>query len=751
VLFKVTALLASCTQHPGLHESSGFKVFADRVEQGTFVAQAISPVEIQSNYKSPTATKQNSRTSWKLTQDLSEYPKFQSKQTLLDALYNLSLEEVIENIGKEEHFSTGPHLKDIGTRDISYSILLALAITHPEISKANLMKKVNNGRIVQDTGTGGSWPVSSDRMTWSIAAWEIYKITGDKDWLKTAYKFIKRSMDEDLNVIWDYKKHLFRGESSFLNWREHSYPRWMEPIDIFNSINLSSQAIHFQSLKILTAMGRLLGHEVEKYDHIAKALQKSINKQLWLPEKAYYSQFLYGRDYLHKSEKSETLGEAFTILFDIAPRDRQKMIVANTPVLKYGIPCFYPQIPDVPPYHNDAIWPLVQAYWNWASAKTGNDKAVSHGLAAIMRPAALFLTNKENMVASTGDFDGTVTNSNGQLGSVAGMLSSVYRVIMGMNFEPEGLRFAPLIPKTYSGAHSLTNFKYRKAILNIEIVGFGNQIQRFYLDGKKNSSHIIPSDTEGVHHIRIELNNSFSKENRINLVKNRYTPETPVIQKVANQLVWRATHKNDKYLIYRNGQQIATTNQPRFDNIETETHAEYQVQSINKTKGLSFLSKPVRFVGENYQKSIEAEYYAPHSHFKSSNYSGYGFLMLSKRQNRNIDFGVRVPENGKYRVEFKYANGSGPINNDNKCCVRTLWVNRIYRGAVIFPQRGDNTWDEWGYSNSIEVELKQGYNRLTLSFEEFNENMNGKVNRTLLDHILVTRMEPYLQPLISQK
>jgi uncharacterized protein YyaL (SSP411 family) len=50
------------------------------------------------------------------------------------------------------------------------------------------MQKVKNQRIIQDTGTGGSWPVSTDRMIWALAANEIYNVTGDTDWLKTAFE-----------------------------------------------------------------------------------------------------------------------------------------------------------------------------------------------------------------------------------------------------------------------------------------------------------------------------------------------------------------------------------------------------------------------------------------------------------------------------------------------------------------------------------------------------------------------------------
>ena len=100
-------------------------------------------------------------------------------------------------------------------------------------------------------------------------------------------------------------------------------------------------------------------------------------------------------------------------------------------------------MPDIKPYHNDAVWPFVQAYWNIAAAKAGNILALNKGLAALYRAAAFFGTNKELFVASNGDYRGTAVNSDSQLWSAAGNAAMIFRIIMGMTFEPDGIRFAP--------------------------------------------------------------------------------------------------------------------------------------------------------------------------------------------------------------------------------------------------------------------------------------------------------------------
>ncbi len=74
----------------------------------------------------------------------------------------------------------------------------------------------------------------------------MYKATGDKDWLLEAYGIIKNSIDDDLKNVYDNITGMVRGESSFLDWREQTYPKWMQPADIFESENLGTNAVHYQ-------------------------------------------------------------------------------------------------------------------------------------------------------------------------------------------------------------------------------------------------------------------------------------------------------------------------------------------------------------------------------------------------------------------------------------------------------------------------------------------------------------------------
>ena len=100
---------------------------------------------------------------WKLSKDITAFPQYHSNEILPDALYNLALEEMQNAIEPDSTFRTGKEWAGVWTRDISYSIILSMGILQPKVAMISLKKKVKNGKIIQDTGTGGAYPISTDK------------------------------------------------------------------------------------------------------------------------------------------------------------------------------------------------------------------------------------------------------------------------------------------------------------------------------------------------------------------------------------------------------------------------------------------------------------------------------------------------------------------------------------------------------------------------------------------------------------
>jgi hypothetical protein len=691
---------------------------------------------IEAQYTRPRAA--DGRAIWARRADVSAFPQLTSPQPLLDALYRMSLEELTQLVRDDGALAAGAKWPGVWTRDVAFASVLGVAIVAPDAVRKSLMAKVDSaGRIIQDTGTGGSWPNSTDRMAWALAAWEVYAVTGDRDWLRRAYDIIRRSAQADRHAIFDAETGLAMGETSFMDWREQSYPRWMEPRDIARSQAVGTNAVHYATYVILADMARALGEPAAEWTATADRLRGSINTHLWQPQAGYYATFRYGRAYQALEGRSDALGEALAIIYGVADPARQAQIARSTPVVAFGAPTFWPYIPNMRRYHNGALWPFVSAFWTWAAGQAGNTAAVEHGLASIYRPAALFLTNKENMVAETGHFDGTVLNSDRQLWSVAGNLATHFRVLFGMRFRPDQLAFAPMVPPAYAGERTLSNLRYRGAVLTVTVRGHGNGVATARLDGRPVARAEVPATLTGAHTLEIVMNGRWPAD-RIALYENRWAPETPVAKIENGMLTWTPVPDAGRYTVYRNGKEYASTAMPyTMVGTREDSLAEWQV-SASRAMYTSFLSEPVRVVPTGVE-TVARPRGAPLER-EHAGFTGEGYVRLTREANTRVEVPMTVACGGVYDVDARYANGSGPINTEAKAAIRTLLVDGHEAGVLVMPHRGTDLWTDWGYGTTVRVRLSAGAHVLTLAFTPLDENMDGRINTALLDHLRLTRI-----------
>ena len=749
LLFLLLLMAFGCRQNPGIiYQNDSFTWQKDTISlnDGSIKAYAPDSYTIVSNY--PEAEFPDGK--WTRSRDLSHYPTYTAPTRMEEALFNLALEEVSIAVEPDSTLRTGKEWSGVWTRDVSYSILLGVSHLQTQASINSLVRKVDAlGRIIQDTGTGGSWPCSTDRNIWAVAVWEIYKVTGDKKWLEYIYPIIKRSLEDDILVSLDPQTGLLRGESSYLDWREQEYPRWMTPVDIYTSENLGTECVHYRAFSILAELESMFGtaEDAARYRAIAEGIRDGINKYLWMQDKGYYAQYLYGRSNLSASPRSETLGEALAILWGIASEQQAASICSSVACQDYGTACFYPNIADMSPYHNDAMWPFVQAYWMNACKKAGNSAGVMHSIAAISRLAAFCLTNKENMVIYDGRWQGTVINSSRQLWSIAGNLGIVYTVLFGIDFKPEGLHFAPFVPKEMAGVRRLEGFRYRGAIYDITLEGYGDGIRSFTIDGIKSEPFLDASES-GRHQVRIVLNGHL-KRSSVNMTANAYSPLTPIVRlqslgesdgSASASLVWDAVEKAVSYKVLCNGVEVASV-QGCADGAEScsfdlPSDGEYQVIAIEENGYESFASEPVSYFRTTILTDIVS------GKMESAPYSGYlgrGYVDLALDRNTDVSFTASVPEDGRYLIDFIYGNANGPINTENKCAIRTLYVDGKRLGPVVMPHCGTGAFDTWRLTNPLEGDLTAGKHTFRLVYQSENCNMNILTNSAALDHLRLRR------------
>ncbi|MDE6792172.1 MAG: hypothetical protein K2J48_03715 [Muribaculaceae bacterium] len=742
--------------------TDAYRWVGDTLYQDEFKAWAVSPEEIQSTYKGRPGYFMPVEQTWKRKNDLSAYPKVSGGNPLMEAVYNMGLDEMVNAVEPDTTLRTGKEWAGVWTRDVSYSIILSMAALQPEASMISLLKKINpEEQIIQDTGSGGAWPISTDRMIWTVAAWEIYKVTGDKKWLEKVYPVVINSIVKDAKTVFS-ENGLVKGETSFIDWREQSYPKWMQTVDISQSEAYGTNVLYAAALKCASEMAEVLSKkkEAEMLSKGYESLAQAIDKNFWMDDKGYHAMYTYGRDNLIQNPRAETLGESLGILFDVTPAEKQKTVSQSNPTTKFGPAIFFPQIADMPNYHNNALWPFVASYWTLAQAKAGNEQGVLEGIGSVVRPAALFATNKENFNLDNGDYF-TELNSSNMLWSLSGNIALTNQILFGIHFEKDGLRIEPFVPEALGGERTLSNFPYRGARLNITVKGYGDSVKGITVNGKAykpEKGKVIPAALlKNGGDIVVEMNNKPIEKMNVNHVQNLKAPLTPIVWlsfdesvnapgvPVNNLLQWNPIEYIAEYIVLKDGKEVGRTRQTSWPAIE---EGEWQVIGVAGDGTQSFASEPrsnrtERFwemKGETTSVVSPEVSYAPEKSVEG--YRGAGFVetdMTSGSVSAVFENkGEMMPE-GEYAISFRYANGNGPVNTENKAAIRSVYVDGVDVGTIVMPQRGVGNWNDWGMTNSVKVHLKPGTHTVTLVYNPEDANMNLKTNHALIDGVKVVK------------
>ncbi|RDS80182.1 Six-hairpin glycosidase-like protein [Dyella monticola] len=366
-------------------------------------------------------------------------------------------------------FETGAKWPYVWTRDLSYSIDLGLWRYDPLRSRNGLNFKLSDMRdpslkqglyVMQDTGSGGSWPISTDRVVWFLGARHLLD---DKAFADDVYRALSDTLAQDRHYAFDPDAGLYRGETSFLDWREQTYPAWTADNVVFiaQSFALSTNVLHFQALQLAARLADAHGHaaDAKAYDAQAQALKKAINAHFWRADRGMYMSYIGGDGTPY--DTYDLLGTALAITSGVAEGDRARQALLNYPTWPAGSPVIWPERADQPIYHNRAIWPFVSAYALRAAREVNDPARIAHELRSIMRGAAISGSNMENYELQTqathvdeGKLSGPVVDSPRQLWSVAAYLDAVSEGVFGLTqdgrIEPK--LPASLLPMLF-GAH----------------------------------------------------------------------------------------------------------------------------------------------------------------------------------------------------------------------------------------------------------------------------------------------------------
>lgn len=355
-------------------------------------------------------------------------------------------------------FVTGLKWPYVWTRDLSYAVDLGLWRLDPARSRNGLEFKLSGVRVpsvgggpypMQDTGSGGSWPVSTDRVVWFLGARHLLD---DPAFAGQVDQALGATLAQDRQYAFDEAMGLYRGETSFLDWRQQTYPAWTADRVTFiaQSFALSTNVLHYQALQMAAdrANRRHDARAAATYRAQAQALKGAINTHFWRDDRGMYMSYIGGDGTPY--DTYDLLGIALAIDSGVAEGDRARRALASYPTWPAGSPVIWPERADQPVYHNRAIWPFVSAYALRAARATRQPSRIAHEIRSLIRGAALSGSNMENYELLTqathvdeGPLSGPVVNSPRQLWSVAGYLAMVTEGVFGLTGDG---RVEPQLP-----------------------------------------------------------------------------------------------------------------------------------------------------------------------------------------------------------------------------------------------------------------------------------------------------------------
>ncbi|MBK6689357.1 MAG: hypothetical protein IPG45_33120 [Deltaproteobacteria bacterium] len=680
-------------------------------------------------------------------------------------------------------FETGRLWKWVWTRDTAFAGELGLAALDPARLLSSLELKLSERRgggdlqIIQDTGTGGSYPISTDRVVWAFAARallaeleEPLRSTSRDRWLLAMIN----TAEHDRVVAFDSVRGLYRGESSFLDWREQSYPPWTanDPAQIGASFALSTNVLH---LVLLETVSELLlevqSPEAATWSARAAALRSAIGRHFDNPGGAPAA-FLPSTLDPAPVARQDALATALYVLAGLGS-DPAGALSAQ-PFLPFGPPVIWPSQPETAIYHNRAIWPFVTAYLARAGAKVRHDRVVTAAAESLLRGAALQLSHVENLEMTTGRaffldgaWSGPVVHSERQLWSVGGFLSLIEQTLLGKETNSAGIRFRPYLPRAWRGQLGdrvlLHQLQFRGRRFDVELLLPGPtpdragayQLGRVLLNGTEVGTDWLSPDQVAGGRVTLELLDVPEPGRPLHRVdtfgaEELYGPKPPTVGAItalpAGLQIPLSHNGADPtrvtYDVLRDGVVVAS-GLPGHSTEWIDPGTTVVSPSLCYTAQLRYLATglvsqraaPSCWWGVAYQRIRT---------FTADQLTAVGGTLVNNHGRLHYEawgdpgHSLTLPNftpdgGGRHLVQLLYGNGSGPINTGITAAVKRVQVVELPAGTMVasgylpLPQLG--VWSEWRNSSFLPVEL-----RADRSYRVVIDDDTRAVNMSAFDH-----------------
>lgn len=703
-----------------------------------------------------------------------------------------------------ECFATGEKWAYVWTRDLSYAADLGLALLDPQRVRNSLDFKLSSWRagttpvsqipgtadglqIVQDTGSGGSWPVSTDRLTWAFATEETLRTLPASErtaFAQRALKALSNTIEIDRIAAFDTVSGLYMGEESFLDWRDQSYASWIpgDLASMASSKALSTNVVYYQALNLAAKLAREQKdtQKAARYDGWAKALKSAINERLWLEDEGMYSSLTAGHLDGAPLHKFDWLGQALAIVSGVADERRARSILARYPHGPMGAPVIWPQQIGAPVYHNRAIWPFVTAYGLRAAVQGKNAAVADAAYTTLMRGAAVNLSNMENLEWLSGQpllldegnpmLSGPVINSRRQLWSVGGYLGMVIESVFGVKTLDDGIALQPFVTsklrrETFGAAKEITlqdvRLHGKRISVQLHLPAASDKdgyhaVEHILLNGKPVKDTLRLADLADDNRIEITLGNVVAGQQGIRRVAAHpyeeasvaFGPREPLIEAlerqpsgaVSLQIGANGNPANVSYRVYRDGRLVADKlSAGAWVDGKAGAASCYAVEARFTDSGnVSHHSQPrcvdagIEIPVTDARVASNLKTTAADARFTQPHLAGWG-----KPDDRFAVEGIRIERPGDYRVQVRYHNGANQVNLGISGGVKWLALKDangkvVAQGVIQLPHAPLLKTDTPSvYSTPLAARVKAGSYRIemtdfyNMSYLDSNRSFTG--------------------------
>ncbi|HEY4182537.1 MAG TPA: hypothetical protein VGM90_37150 [Kofleriaceae bacterium] len=785
-------------------DRTGTQTLTDALGTATVEAADATPCLRHYTLSSTAPRRDNSPPNGEGVDEVDGWPTLRTGNDMFDAMYALALSETRQASVSYIHdaafsnneeracgadtgcFETGKSWTYVWTRDTSYAADLGLAALDPDRARGSLEFKLSTMRggdteeIVQDTGTGGSYPVSTDRVVWALGADAVLAQMPEgaaRDaFMARAYAAISATLDRDREVVFDTSDGLYRGEQSFLDWREQTYPAFVatDVTPIASSKALSTNILHLRALQVAATLGDKLGKS-NTYAAWATQLQSAIRGAFWIEDAGMFATFVASPLDSAPARQFDLLGNSLAVLSGVATDAQATKVLAHYPHMGPGAaPVIFPEQQLTRVYHNRAEWPFVTAYWLRAAAQGKNAAVAARAVKSLMRAAALNMSNMENLEIASGApwvddgaYSGPVVDSQRQLWSIGGYLSMVQHTLFGVHATSDGLAIEPFVPRELraslfatTDSLILNDLPWRgtktSVVLHLpasESAATGAYVVKsMKLNGAAVTGMITRAQLDDSNRIDVELGDPDDATEGV--IETRdvaqwhqvFAPRVPTVGNVARsgtQLVLPLAAGGDDlatvtYSIYRDGTRIANA-VPGATTSWTDTTANvaaaacYAVETCFTDSGnCSQRSKASCWWDDNYARitSYDASTLTAIGGTASTDHGRFHYDAWGDAGNSLSTPTISATRTGPYLIQAVYGNGAGGVDTGVACGLKRVDVidtannATVATGFLVMPQTG--SWDTWAESTFVTANLEAGKTyRVVVAQDGTSRNMSA--------------------------